>query len=456
MARQVADGLFDLLRRAEADDALRQAQGADAQAGADALSAEESADALAQLSAIGGADLDGYVRRLLDSGDGADALLAARLLPESAGAELKQAVAERMVALAESTAQRRVAAAALGHISTADAATVAALHAGLEDADAGARTEAVRALARLQAVDEVSLAKLRRLYHADAEDGPRHAALHALLALGRAADVGMIHVPAGEFLMGSAGNDKDAEDDEKPQHRLHLPDYFFDRTPVTNAQFRGFVEAGGYAHGDYWAEAIEAQRWRNGLYVDYDGEERRQPWLWNDAKWNGDEQPVVGVSWYEALAYARWAGKRLPSEAEWEKAARWDAEQGRSLIYPWRDGWADGRANTKEAGIGRTTPVGQFSPGGDSPIGVVDMTGNVWEWCSTRWGYDYPYVVTDGREDLSGGDDVTRVLRGGSWANDRQWGRCARRNWASPWNGRWHRGLRCVCATSSPLLDPDS
>jgi formylglycine-generating enzyme required for sulfatase activity len=133
----------------------------------------------------------------------------------------------------------------------------------------------------------------------------------------------------------------------------------------------------------------------------------------------------VGVSWFEALAYVRWLAAftgracRLPTEAEWEKAAR--GTDGR--IYPWGDERAEGRANTSETDLGRTTVVGAF-PGGASPYGALDMSGNVWEWCSSAW-KDYPYRADDGREDLEGDD--FRVWRGGSWNDDRRYARCASR-----------------------------
>lgn len=126
------------------------------------------------------------------------------------------------------------------------------------------------------------------------------------------------------------------------------------------------------------------------------------------------------------------------------------------MIYPWGDTWQKDFANTKENGHEQTTPVEQYAEQGKSPFGVVDMVGNVWEWCSTRWWderqkeYAYPYSPDDGREDLSGGDDVGRVLRGGSWYNDQKLARSAARFGYSP--GNWFNcwGFRCCCATSSP------
>jgi formylglycine-generating enzyme required for sulfatase activity len=292
------------------------------------------------------------------------------------------------------------------------------------------------------------------LHADDPADLVRHASLEALLALGQADMVGMILVPAGRFLMGSPVGDPDARENETPQHEVYLPDFYIDRTPVTNAQYRRFVEAGGYAQADYWTEAVDAGRWKDGAYIDYDKKPRSQPALWENSRWNGDQQPVVGVSWYEALAYARWAGKRLPGEAEWEKAAGWDPDAGRKRRYPWGDQWREGRANTKEAGHEVTTPV-ENHPEGASPCGALDMAGNVWEWCRTAY-KDYPYDPDDGREELGGGGAVGRVLRGGSWYTDKARARCAFRGGDYPWGGVNDDGFRCCCATFSPAPGSES
>jgi formylglycine-generating enzyme required for sulfatase activity len=454
---QVADGLVALLRRAEAgEDGL--------------LTPDESAAAADWLAAFAAEDLPDTARMLLESGASHDALLAARLLSElPAGQEaaLRSEVSRRMAGLAASgdAAERRVASAAMGWMAVLEPEAVKTLRANLAQADPAARAEAARALGRLGAGDEPTVAELLRLYNQDGADVARHAALEALLALGRAADVGMALVPAGEFLMGSADDDRDAEDREKPQHRIYLPAYYLDRTPVTNAAFRRFVEAGGYGNAAYWPEASTVGRWKNGAYIDYDKKPRTEPIYWRDAKWNGAEQPVVGVSWYEALAYARWADKRLPTEAEWEKAASWAGEpgsggageRGKKRRYPWGDEWDPKRCNTEESGIKRTTPVGTYSPashpelvaGGDSPCGAADMAGNVFEWCQSAY-RPYPYDPDDGREDLGGGDEVIRVLRGGSWYTDRKWARCAYRDGDIPRHWLDIGGFRCCCATSSP------
>jgi formylglycine-generating enzyme required for sulfatase activity len=216
----------------------------------------------------------------------------------------------------------------------------------------------------------------------------------------------MILIPAGEFLMGSdPRKDKDARDNEQPQHTLYLPDYYMARTAVTNAQYAAFVYATGH----------------------------EQPILWEGGKppTGKEDHPVVFVSWHDAVAYCDWlaevTGKpyRLPSEAEWEKGAR--GTDG--YIYPWGNQWDEERCNSGEDDEWHTTPVGAY-PEGASPYGLQDMAGNVWEWTRSLWGEDdyrasfkYPYDPEDGREDLEAGG--FHVLRGGSFYFDRTAVRCA-------------------------------
>ena len=158
---------------------------------------------------------------------------------------------------------------------------------------------------------------------------------------------------------------------------------------VTNAQFRRFVD-GGYNDESLWNPV--GWRWR-------EENEVVEPEYWRDPKWNGATQPVVGVSWWEADAFCRWAGCRLPMEREWEAAARGP----HGWAYPWGDKWREGICNSSEAELGGTTPVGIF-PRSAAVCGAHDMAGNAWEWC------------TDGFDTRRAADpEASRVLRGGSW-----------------------------------------
>ena len=192
----------------------------------------------------------------------------------------------------------------------------------------------------------------------------------------REAPFEMVKVPKGPFLYG----------DEKTREVVDH-DYWIDTYPVTNEKYRAFIVADGYGNQAYWSS--EGWKWKtkNNITV---------PERWNDNERNKADHPVVGVSYYEAEAYAKWAGKRLPTEREWEKAAR--GEDGRK--YPWGEEFDKSKCNSSEAEIGHTTPVTQYLKG-VSPYGCYDMAGNVWEWCAD-W-YD------EGK--------AMRVLRGGSWNN---------------------------------------
>lgn len=211
----------------------------------------------------------------------------------------------------------------------------------------------------------------------------------------------MVYVPAGEFLYG---------DDKQ---KIHLDGFWIDKTPVTNAEYKRFLDANPKHR------------------VPFVNEDWAKPYNWYEKKRthpvNKANHPVVLVSWHDAQAYAKWAEKQLVTEQEWEKAAR--GVDGRE--YPWGT-WQDGRANTDETKIEGTSPVGQFSPQGDSPYGCVDMAGNVWEW------------VEDWYE-----EDVVRVLRGGSWYNDQTCSRCVVRRRINPGSGNTNWGFRCCFATPS-------
>jgi eukaryotic-like serine/threonine-protein kinase len=193
----------------------------------------------------------------------------------------------------------------------------------------------------------------------------------------------MVFIPAGEFLMGAADDDPFANIDEKPRHAVFLDAFWIDKYEVTNAQYKMCVVAGACLPSSGYGD---------------------------DSQYNGDRQPVVGVSWDDAVAYCRWVGGRLPTEAEWEKAAR--GTDGR--IYPWGNDWDPRKVNSEEGGLGRTADVGSY-PDGASPYGALDMAGNVWEWVADWFVRPYP----SGRQvnptgPAKGGD---KVLRGGYWGD---------------------------------------
>jgi formylglycine-generating enzyme required for sulfatase activity len=227
----------------------------------------------------------------------------------------------------------------------------------------------------------------------------------------------------------------DERADEQPAAEIQAPAFYIDRLPVTNAQFRPFVEAAVYQQADHpcWQGFAEHYRWMRKT------EMRRAPRYWWDKAWNAADHPVVGVTWFEAVAFARWAGKRLPSEAEWEKAAR--GTDGRR--FPWGNEFAVHCCNVQASGVGATSAVGQFSPAGDSPYGVAEMSGNIWEWTSSLY-LPYPYRTDDGREDI---DEAAgrRVLRGGSWQSRFvEHVRCANRYYAEANFAFSNTGFRCA------------
>jgi formylglycine-generating enzyme required for sulfatase activity len=258
----------------------------------------------------------------------------------------------------------------------------------------------------------------------------------------------LVPVPAGKFTMG----DKQGSEWENPQHKVLLSEFRIGKYPVTNAEFKEFVEAGGYTQKRWWTKAGWSRK-------------KKENWIeprdWGDIRYDKPNQPVVSVSWYECMAYCRWFSAetgqscRLPSEAEWEKAAR--GIDGRQ--YPWGNEFETGRLNSGEGEqiVETTTPVGIF-PTGESPYGCLDMAGNVWEWTSSMWGkdsykpeYKYPYDSADGRENLEAGDKVLRVLRGGSWFNAQDGARCSGRLWDNPGYGDDGYGFRIVVSPISAL-----
>lgn len=263
----------------------------------------------------------------------------------------------------------------------------------------------------------------------------------------------MIHIPAGPFLMGTSDQqiDRLAQEldmakrwrekgyfgREQPQHTVTLPDYHIGKYPVTVGEFRRFVETGGYQHHRYWTEA--GWEW-------CEAEGKTKPTHWDDEQWTGDDRlPVVGVSWYEAYAYCKWLSEatgrdyRLPTEAEWEKAAR--GADGR--MYPWGDIFDAAHCNTRASELNHTTPVGQYSPAGNSPYGCVEMVGNVSEWTTSKY-RPYPYDANDRREDPAG--EAERATRGGSWHSLVLRARAVSRGMNDPFFTDNDLGFRCACS----------
>ncbi len=338
----------------------------------------------------------------------------------------------------------------------------------------------------------------------------------------------LVYVPGGPFRMGSSWwhvwrltrRDFPAED-ERPRHTVDLPAFLIGKFPMTNAEYACFVAAGGYQQERYWPEAahpwlrgeavesgvlkqlmdfwrglkenptllgqlrragwppqqvaaweqlsqMEEEEMRETLGQFYADRPRDRPAFWDDERYNNPAQPVVGVNWWEAMAYCAWLkGKlqvasdelqvwrddrpsqvqypisniQLPSEAQWEKAAR--GKRGRT--YAWGNRWDAGRANTWEGHVLRPSPVGVY-PGGTTPEGIHDLSGNVWEWTRSLY-RPYPYRADDGREDPAA--EGRRVLRGGSWNFNQRYARCAYRNWLIPVNFVNLVGLRVVVSLAS-------
>jgi gamma-glutamyl hercynylcysteine S-oxide synthase len=248
-----------------------------------------------------------------------------------------------------------------------------------------------------------------------------------------------VEIPGGIFTMGT-GTAPWAYDNERPAYRVFLPDYWIDRYPVTNGAFAAFIEDGGYHDPRWWQpkgwEWVERTGVEAPLFWTKDGDE------WWRLRFGREEpvpqdEPVQHVSWYEADAYARWAGKRLPTETEWEKACG-----GR--LYP----WGDGEPALDQANLGhhaaRPAPIGAY-PGGASPYGVEQLVGDVWEWTDS-WFQPYPgfrsFPYKEYSEVFFG--ETYRVLRGGSWATHPCAVRTTFRNWDYPIRRQIFAGFRCA------------
>ncbi len=310
----------------------------------------------------------------------------------------------------------------------------------------------------------------------------------------------MITIPGGTYTIGS---DEGVYDDESPAHAITLDEFVIAQTPVTNAEWALFMAAGGYDNEEWWSTEV-AKAWRRGENTDEgpkqqwrenreyiqtnsdvlksmlsegritsksvknwdryakmsddqfelllndwypSNQQYRQPDQWQDSVFNNPIQPVVGISWFEALAYCSWLSAQtglnfqLPSEAQWEAATHGVTKRS----YAWGDSFEAQRCNSFESHIRATTPVGLFIEGNTPDYNLADISGNVWEWTRSLY-RDYPYVVDDGREDPNDGES-RRVVRGGSWYLDQRFVRCAFRANYFPDSRYDHLGFRLSCVS---------
>ncbi|MCX6343610.1 MAG: formylglycine-generating enzyme family protein [Armatimonadetes bacterium] len=260
----------------------------------------------------------------------------------------------------------------------------------------------------------------------------------------------MISIPAGAFSMGTPTSYTGFHyPNEHPQHSVTLGAYSIGKYEVTRAEYRKFIEADGYSTQSYWS--VAGWNWRNNC--DGLGLVRNEPDYWTAIQtWGSppgaftqtDNHPVVGVSYYEAEAYCNWAGGYLPTEAQWERAARWTGSV--AYIYPWGDTWDQEKCNNgfdSLYSLFQTAPVGSYSAY-PSASGCQDMAGNVWEWCKDRYKDTYYSSLPDGEwiDPQGPASGSLRVCRGGSWNYGENFVRCACRNYGNPENYNYELGFR--------------
>ncbi|MDO9391542.1 MAG: SUMF1/EgtB/PvdO family nonheme iron enzyme [bacterium] len=218
-----------------------------------------------------------------------------------------------------------------------------------------------------------------------------------------------ITIPAGNFTMGSTTNDLNYNYDELPQHTVYLDDYQISKYEVTNAQYQAFMDDGGYSNSTYWT--TDGWTWRTNSNT-------TEPDFWTSGNYNSGlafpNYPVVGVNWYEAYAYCKWAGGSLSTEAQWEKAARGTDAR----YYPWGSTWDGLKCNSNDNVLPDTftysSQVGYFSTG-QSPYGVFDMAGNIWEWVNDWYQSDYYGISPTSNPTGPTSGSTGHVLRGGSF-----------------------------------------
>jgi ergothioneine biosynthesis protein EgtB len=255
----------------------------------------------------------------------------------------------------------------------------------------------------------------------------------------------MVPVPGGMYELGFGG-DGFCYDNELPEHKVYLYPFRIDVAPVTNGEFARFIEAGGYDDFKHWLsdgwDLVQESGWKAPLYW----QRKEGRWIKKDFRGVHEidpDEPVVNVSYYEADAYARWAGKRLPTEAEWEKAASWNDERGAKTLYPWgNDDPTPATANLFESRIWGPSKIGSY-PAGKSYFGCHQMIGDVWEWTSSE------YILYPGFKSLF--PEYTdkwaishKVLRGGCFTTPLLQARNSYRNYFKPHERILFAGFRCA------------
>ena len=258
---------------------------------------------------------------------------------------------------------------------------------------------------------------------------------------------GMVEIEGGLFSIGSQANDF-AWDNEKPAHQVFTKDFSIDRALVSNGDYLAFMRDGGYENFRWWFsegwEAVNREQWRAPLYWELHGDE----WMIRDfsglaAAESRKDEPVSHVSFFEASAYAKWAGKRLPTEAEWERAACYDARRKTSNAFPWGNTEPDnGKANLFENGYWSVAPIGAF-PEGANRYGCQQLIGDVWEWTTSDY-VPYPGFKSEFDEYNDKWFVNQKVLRGGSYATPQLHIRSTYRNFFHS-HERWMiSGFRCA------------
>lgn len=259
---------------------------------------------------------------------------------------------------------------------------------------------------------------------------------------------GMVEIPEGVFELGfNGGNDLFCYDNELPEHKVYLQSFKIDIAPVSNGEFIEFIEDNGYDNFSYWLadgwDIVKEEGWRAPLYW----ESKEHTWMKKDFRGFREidlDEPVTNVSYYEADAYAKWAGKRLPTEAEWEKAASWNEDLQKKSLFPWGNSTrpTSKHSNLLESSLWGPSKIGSY-PAGKSYYGCHQMIGDVWEWTSSEY-ILYPGFKSKLSEYTNKWAVNQKVLRGGSFATPRNQIRNSYRNYFKPHERILFSGFRCV------------